>query len=338
MQQKAGIYFSSHTDLLSITESTFEDVQVGTSNSIILADEVSTVIFQNCSFTNIDKSSSTDESMTMVNFASFDLTHSEDSVISDIVIESSTISFLEFTSLTGSLSNSIVMSISSITFSNMDLDLSLSLISFGNMESEEEISFTFSNLKFSNITFGIQGELLSFEHQLTSDIIVENSVFENIVSGEIYIESANKQNKALSSRVYFLNNTFSNIYSSYGSLMVVNEGGYVTIDSCSFSNISTLEEGAVIYAGYQKANVIIYSSNFTYNYAVTGGVFYSESESVIKIYDSRVTNNFAITSAVFHASNNGYFEMYNTLLTNNYAISNSISQIFDVATMAIIDQ
>ena len=122
----------------------------------------------------------------------------------------------------------------------------------------------------------------------------------------------------------------------YGSLISVFDETHLLISDSSFSSVFCYEEGAVLFAGKQKAKVVIMRSNFTANASVQGGVFYVESDSVIQIFDSQIFNNFGVTSGVIQAKDNGYYEIYNTKIFNNYAVSSSVSQIFDSVGTSII--
>lgn len=347
LKLKAGIYFDGLVQELEFKNSVFSSLKVGTSNSVILVEEVGRVTMQNWTFEGISHSKEEDEDMKMVNFQTFNLDQGGNSSIDGIKISNSRIAFLEFNSvktdsrlrslLRREMAVSFQMTITDIVFQNWEIDSQLSLISFGNLESTEDVTFSFSELEFSYITFGISGELLKFGHQLENSIAVSNSKFSSISGGEILIESANLQNSDLKTKVDFINSTFLNIDANYLSLMQINEGAVVSIDGCNFTGIYTLEEGAVIFAGYRKAVVVIKNSSFTNNYAVTGGVFNIESESVIQIYNSTISSNFAVTSGVAHANNNGYFEVYDSKITQNYAISSSVSQIFDVADLSVVN-
>ena len=211
------------------------------------------------------------------------------------------------------------------------------LLLFGNLESQQNIAFTLDSFQYSNITFATQGNIMMLQHQLLNQLIVQNSLFTNITAGIIYIESANKQKLDTPTKVKFINSTFSSINSQYGSLISMNKGGYLEILRWTFSQITWLEEGAVIYAGFQRTTTIIQNSTFTNNTSVQGGVFNVDSESVIKLYNSVLSYNFGVVSGVIHSNNNGYFEIYGSHIHHNYAVSSSVSQIFDVVTVPLID-
>jgi hypothetical protein len=101
--------------------------------------------------------------------------------------------------------------------------------------------------------------------------------------------------------------------------------------------MSTLDEGAVLNAGHQKAKVIITDSVFTNNSAVEGAVFAIDSESEIKVYNSSIFNNFAISSGVAKVTKSGYFEFYDSKIYQNYAKNNPISIILDCATISLFN-
>ena len=139
------------------------------------------------------------------------------------------------------------------------------------------------------------------------------------------------------SDILALNNfTTDSINALYGSFMLVYEGGELEIHDSDLKNIHCYDEGAVVFAGYQRAEVNIYSSTLHNNTALKGSVFYADSQSVIKIHDSLIYENFAVEAGVFAVTINGYFEFYNTTITENYALSISVGEVFDVADIPMI--
>ncbi|CAI2379456.1 unnamed protein product [Moneuplotes crassus] len=334
---RPAVYLEGAVAKLQLKHSNFENVKVGTSNSIIVAQDVSTLEFENCTFTSITSSIPNDEDNLIFNIQNLDLDSAENSTISVITVRSSQISFLSFNSIQGILSSAVHIGFSSLTFEDCAFTSSISMLSLGGLETKEEISFSFTGLTYQNISFISQGNLMKFQHQMNTPVAITNSTFTNISAGNIHIESANKNNQELTTRVAFSSCTFSQIDDNYGSLMEVYEGARVTIEDSNFQEIYTLEEGAVIFAGNRKAQIEIRNSTFRENSAVTGGVFNIESSSVIKVYDSLFSNNFAVQACVIYAVNFGSFEIYNTTVTQNNAVANSFARIFDAPTTSIIN-
>ena len=263
----------------------------------------------------------------MIEVKSINLASASDSKISNITIQNSIISFIDFYTIIGSPNQTINFIISDIYYENWVIQNQLDLISFGSLQTQEDISFTIDSINFSNVTFLKYGNLLSFQQQIANILLLQNSNFRNVVSAFIYIEAANKKNLNVTTKVRISNTTFTSISAQYGSLIQVNEGGYLEINQSNFSAIYWFEEGPVLYAGSQRATVIITNSTFYNNTSLQGGVFNVDSESVIKIYNWEISYNFGVVSGVIHADNNGYYEVYGSHIHHNYAISSSVSQM-----------
>lgn len=179
--------------------------------------------------------------------------------------------------------------------------------------------------------------MILFQQQLLKQLLIKNSSFTDIESGVIFVEAANKQSLEYETKVAFEDVIFDSIAFKYGSLILNNEGGNIEIYNSQFSNIYCFEEGAVIFAGYQRTSTSIYSSVFTNCTSIQGGVFNVDSESIIKVYNSQIYSNFAVISGVIQANNNGYYEFHNCSIHDNIGLSSSVSQVFDVAKTPIID-
>lgn len=268
-----------------LKNSEFARVIVGTDNAIVSAQQVGTLKLEDCKFTNVKYSSPDDKNNLMINIRTFALDNAMDSSIKGITVESSSIGFLQFNSISGTLKSPILIGITSLVFRNCKFDSIISLISFGNVESQEPITFALSSISFTNLTFVVSGKLLEFHHQLKNVITVTNANFTDIKGGEIYVEASNKKNLASPTKVELVNFNVLNIDANYNSLIRANEGADLTIRNSTFQNVFTLEEGSVVFAGYQNAVVTIRQSTFLNNYAVLGGVLNIESGSVVKIYE-----------------------------------------------------
>ena len=181
----------------------------------------------------------------------------------------------------------------------------------------------------NNISYSTKGSLLLLKHQLPTQLVIANSTFLNLKSAGIKIESYNKINKNLTTQVLIQSSDFSDINGETNSLINVLEGGNLTINNWTFADIFTYEEGAVLYAGYQKTLTTIKSSVFKNSTAVKGAVFYIESQSKVLWYDWIFTNNFGISSGIAYTTDSGYFEFYRTSILNNYALSSPISEMFN---------
>ena len=158
----------------------------------------------------------------------------------------------------------------------------MSILSTADLEFDVGLEFSFINLSFDNIKFTTKGYLMKLSHQLPTNLTISDSSFTNIQAGSILIISSNLRNTLLTTNVHILNSKMNNIGQESTSFIDIKKGGRLFIYSCNFTNIHTLQDGAVIAAGFQKTVTVIYDSLFQNNTAKNGGVFSTSEESVIK--------------------------------------------------------
>ena len=157
------------------------------------------------------------------------MNNSSDSSISNITIQQSDASFISLNGITGTTNNTKHFNMTRITYKDCHIQNSKDLIEFGNLESQQDIQFIIDDLQYTNMTFVAQSNLFIFHQQLLNQVVIKNSLFNNIRSGVILIEAANKQTLEFETKVKFDNTTFTNIAANFGSLLLVNEGGNLEI-------------------------------------------------------------------------------------------------------------
>ena len=75
---------------------------------------------------------------------------------------------------------------------------------------------------------------------------------------------------------------FDNINDKFNSFISINQGGQLEINNCSFTNIVSYRDGAVIKAGARQTVTLISDTSFVNNSAIQGGVLSVQEESAIK--------------------------------------------------------
>ena len=192
------------------------------------------------------------------------------------------------------------------------------------------------NVEFAYITFKTGGNIFNFQHQQQNQVVIRDSIFHNLFGWSIHLESYNKDLPSITTNVLISNITTANINGQFDSFIHLNTGGNLQIWNSSLVNIFNYETGAVVYAEYENTVTQIFNSVIQNNTAMNGGVFYSQSGSVIKWTNWTITNNFALSSAVIYSYNNGFFEFYSCEISNNFAVSNPIGQILEVFSESIL--
>jgi hypothetical protein len=275
--------------------------------------------------------------VTGIEVSSINLNSSLNSTISGVSIEDWHMKFINLNSVSGSLLSPKQILIERLNFTNSHFYHSANLIESGNIQFTGELYLLFDRLLFSNISYAFGGNLLLLKHQLSQEVIISNSKFLNTEYAGITIESGNKQNKDLQTKVVFGSSVFDSINGKYNSLIRLKEGGFLKITNWSFTNISTYYNGAVLYTEFFNTRAVISDSVFQNNSASEGAVFYIESESIVECYNWLFQSNFALTGGVVSTINGAYFEFFNSTITQNYAIADSICSMIEGTTPSIIN-
>ena len=333
---QAGFYFNGLMSKISYTNMYFINVYIGNNNRMLSTGEFNSITINNITFVDTFDQYSTDSNNYMLIFDAVNLNNAINSTITDIYVKTSRVNFYKMENVAGSTLNPIYMTFKNITYQDCNLRFKESLITFSNVETQEQFYVIFDQFTFTNITFISGGYLMNFGHQSLTQVIISNLYFTSIYAGSIHLE-ANNKNLSYKTNVLIQNGNFENINSNTESIFLLNEGANLEIRNSSFNQISCIESGGIIYSSYQNTITSIYDSSFTNSTAVKAALFLIEDGSVIRIYRWSMIQNFAITSTLVNAANNGYFEIYSSTIHQNYAMLNIISEIFSSTYLWIID-
>ena len=288
-------------------------------------------------FIQIDKQTSNDVSNTMIDLTSVSSSINRNITISGINVENSSMSLLKLSNAAQTTSINQYISISELSYKDCIYEYNDDLIYFGNIVSDQTYTLTLNQISISNISFSRSGNLFNFQHQTTDAIVISNMNISNVVYGSIFIKSFDLSGNNGNTKVAFYKMNAQNIDGQFESLISLEEGAEIEIIESTFSFISNVIGGSVLHAGYKNAIAEIYDSVFSNNTSTEGGVFLTQSESVIRLYNCTWTNNFAVGSGVIKAESNGYYEIYNSHINNNYGLYAAVSEIFSTNIQSVIN-
>ena len=320
-----------NTDLIFqivITNWYFNEVYQSGSNSLFEVGTVSSITFNNNTFIGISNS--------ILRINKIDLSLGMDSQISNMQISNSSAVAIQFGNFINPTIAVQTMLVENITYSNSTISTSIDLINTENIVTSASVNMVFNNLKFDGIQFSSKGNMLALKHKMVMPVTINNSSFLNLESAVINEDSSGSRAIGLIMQTKFLNCIFNKINGKYSSLINTNNEAVLEFTNSTFTNIYTYEEGAVLYAGFEKTSVSFTNWVFQNNSAVQGTIFVIESESFVKWTNCTFVNNFSITNTIFITSLNGYFEFYNSSIYNNYAINNPVGEILDSANLWIL--
>ena len=313
---------------ISIVNSYFNGGYQESSNILFSVGIIGSIIFQNHTFSSL--------SWEILSIDKIDMRMSLNSVISNIVITNSSSSLLNFGNFINPSSTIPNILIENISFSDSEIKSSIELINTGNIFTNSAVNIILNNLKFNGIKFSNKGNLLKLNHKMPQPITISNSKFTNLTSALIVADSAGYDSIDSIMHANFFNWSFDQINNQYSSLINTNNKAVLKITNSNFSNIYSYEEGAILFAGFEKNSVDIYDWVFQNNSAVQGTIFVIESESFVKWTNWIFINNFSITGTIFQTSLNGFFYFYNSSISQNYAINNPVGELLDSVAFSIM--
>ena len=202
--------------------------------------------------------------------------------ISDILLDSSSISLLHMVNFDydSVVPQSLVLT--NATFQNSVIEMSLDIFTLYQMTTLGDYSVEFNDITFKNLSFTLESNLMNLQQQIKSALIIKNVEISDVNNAGITVKSYDTNDVSNNTLVNFENITASNVNGHSRSLISIYEGAEVTIRDSTFNYISNIGQGAVLFAGKRQAIVTFYNSQFHNNTSIDGGVFASESESMIK--------------------------------------------------------
>ena len=313
---------------ISIVNSYFNGGIQESSNTLFSVGSIGSIIFQNHTFSAI--------TWEILNIDKIDISVGLSSAISNINVTNSSSTLIKFGNFINPTSTTPNVLVENINYLDSEISTSINLIDTENIFTNGIVNIIFNRLNFRMIRFINNGNLFSLKHNMPQSILISNSTFINLTSTLITVDSSGSNNVALITNSIFRNWIFDQINDEYSSLINVNNKAVLEITDSSFSNIYTYEEGAVLYAGFEKTNVSLSNWIFQNISAVQGTIFLIESESLVKWTNCTFYNNFGITSTIFQTSLNGYFHFYNSSISQNYAINNQVGEMLDSINLSIM--
>jgi hypothetical protein len=172
---------------------------------------------------------------------------------------------------------------------------------------------------------------------MKNQIIFEKSVFSNSTGGNLLFSAGNKLNKALPSKVKFVDSVIKGNNAKFSTFMLVKENSELEIDSSTIEENFSFEKGGVLCGDYRFTKSVVKNSVIKKNASVKGGVFCALYESHIRVENCTIEDNFAITAAVIQANSDGYFGFYNCTIIKNQALSVPIAEIQDSPELSVIN-
>ena len=278
-------YRIAQTGSMTIEDVSASNVTLGTDTKLFKTQQLINLTMTNSMFSQIHPKDQGDSSTKIIDLSAIHLTDQMNYMISDTMIEQSTVGFLTLSGIDSQESLSTDFAVSNFTYIDSYLEFPIELISYTSIETENGFKISMNDINIENITFVRTGSLFMLGHQTSTTLTITNAYFSNLVGAQIAIMSSNLQNTELMSKVRMSNITATQLRGSSNSFISIYEGGELHIEDSSFTKIENTERGAVLNAGYKNSITEVCNSTFKNNISVYGGVANVQDGSVIRFYD-----------------------------------------------------
>lgn len=247
--------------------------------------KISGATITNITAKNITKSVVNDFDVTMIDLSSVSSLVDSNYSVSNVYAEQSAVQILKVSSQEQKTNIDSYLKVSNVTHIDSEIKTTENIFSFEKITSSQTFTILLENFVFKHLYFEVKGNLIEFQHQLSSFVQVNNVEIYNVTHASIYVNSFDTSDLTINTKVKFWNVSASQCDLRTTSLFVLNEGADMQVYDSTFSFISNNLYGSVAYAGYQKAVGEFYNSEFKNNTSINGGVFLTEEVSVIRLYN-----------------------------------------------------
>jgi hypothetical protein len=168
------VVYSPSTPSLKIADSVFENATIHEMMSLVYTGRINELAFDDVKFIKISNAVKEDTTTKMFETMSLDVGPSNVLSLSNIKISNSSTPFMELSRITNYENSTGKLVIDGFDYSDSYIDTEIDLLSFIKLELETQFSIELKNLKFSNLQFELEGNLLSFKQQLQRPLTITN--------------------------------------------------------------------------------------------------------------------------------------------------------------------
>jgi hypothetical protein len=311
-------------DLFQLTDSVFEDDQLLHNTLYIDIQKAKKIMISDTTFTNMRYINEGDSGAYLVyierKYSSINNTISYIQNITFTNIKTNTLSFGGFFAESDAdIEGDFI--ITDVLITDSLLKNPDSLISTKKFSYTGDSKLIIQNSNFTNLNFEKFGNLIELTHNAKQPIIIRNVIFYNIYGAGIRMEPQDIFDKTNPLSLTISNCTLTDNTPWDSGFLNIFENSIVEIINTDFRNMFSVGSGSVILANYKGNQITITNSTFIENYAILGGVFYSQFSSSIICNNCTFQNNLAIRGGLAFLNSNGKVQLDNSTILQNQALN-----------------
>ena len=301
--------------------STFSNDLVKSMTSYVLISNPHTLTSNNLTFLLINDDNSNSEESALFVFDSIDLSQGNNITLSSVTVTNCTSSFYRLLSVSSTAPTTKFVNLNAISLSSSSYSSQTNLMIFGPLYTTEDVQFVMQNTSFTNLNFEKYGNIIYLKQQTQKPFLLQNSNFQNIIGGRIYVEPDTVDTNTLPAAIDVYNLTVANNDFIDFTFINLQQHSQLTVSTWAFYKNSATFWGTLISITDDNSVANITNCNFNNNNGMTGGILYVDGHSTINVSNSTFYNNFAVSASISYVSNEGSIYFSKCIFNYNHAVS-----------------
>ena len=244
-------------DQVVISQLNFTNVVLEEDGTIISFNNIKTIQASGIYLNNLRANDLNDKETTLIKINTLDLNSTFDSSYSGIVYDNSSIYVFQFGSFINSPPSTKTIKLENSIFRNSQDLPEKALVTTNQISTNYDVEGHISNITFTNISFTSSGYLILFNQQLTTNMTLTNSVFENIENGYILITTPSTGDTTKFTRVNIDNITVDSVKETTHAFISLTEQGKTTVTNSNFTNVYSFFDGSVLSGGSSLTETVM---------------------------------------------------------------------------------
>ena len=297
--------------------------------SYVLFSNPHTLTSNNLTFLLINDDNSNSEESALFVFDSIDLSQGNNITLSSVTVTNCTSSFYRLLSVSGTAPTTKFVNLNSISLSSSSYSSQTNLMIFGPLYTTEDVQFVMQNTSFTNLNFEKYGNIIYLKQQTQKPFLLQNSNFQNIIGGRIYVEPDTVDTNTLPAAIDVYNLTVANNDFIDFTFINLQQHSQLTVSTWAFYKNSATFWGTLISITDDNSVANITNCNFNNNNGMTGGILYVNGQSTINVNNSTFYNNFAVSASISYVLNQGSTNYLSWVFNYNHAISIGLFSVIE---------
>ena len=228
----------------------------------------------------------------ILKISNIDLSMEGEFSINQLTLVNASMQFLSVNGVSGKTSSPKLVEFNGIVFTDTTLSSSNEFMKFGPIITSQDVQFIIRDFTAKDMVFLKGANILDAHFQAPNPILIENSVFSNIVGGYVELYPVSTSSNTNHASMILHNVTVENCDFYQHTFFILGGHSHLQMNSCNMRRNSAYFRGTVLSILGSDSSATFSNCVFNNNNGIEGGLFYVTSTSVISVENSTLYDNF----------------------------------------------